>query len=74
MCTLSRGVGVGCLWVLMEWFEWMRRVVLSHRLLSQNPAARPGQAFYSQNRDGYEVHGVTVGRIEVGVSKGVTWV
>ena len=30
MYTLPRGVGVGCLRVLIEWFEWiMWRVVLS---------------------------------------------
>jgi len=26
--TLSRGVGVGCLWVFVEWFVCMMRVVI----------------------------------------------
>jgi len=53
--TLARGVGIGCLQVLMEWVEWMWRVALSLLTVGTSPGVRAGQAVYSQNRDGYEV-------------------
>ena len=53
--TLPRGVGIGCLQVLMEWVEWMWRVALSLPTVGTSPGVRTGQALFSQNRDGYEV-------------------
>ena len=48
--------------------EWMWRVDLSKPTVLASPGVRPGQAVYSQNRDGYEVQGV--GGEEVGVKCG----
>ena len=53
--TLPRHVGFGCLRVLMKWVEWMWRVALSLATVGASPGVRPGQAFYRQRRDGYEV-------------------
>jgi len=53
--TLPRGVRVGCLWVLIEWFEWMWSVTPSLACSEARPKDTPGQAVYSHNRDGYGV-------------------
>jgi len=36
--TLPRGVGVGCLRVLTEWFVWMWRVALSLKATEARPS------------------------------------
>ena len=40
--TLPRGVGFGCLRVLMEWFEWMWMVALSFACTEARPSGTPG--------------------------------
>jgi len=40
--TLSRGVGVGCLWVFVEWFVCMMRVVISLTVVGTKPSCAPG--------------------------------
>jgi len=35
-------VGVGCLWVLIEWFEWMWRGALSLAAVGAKPIDIPG--------------------------------
>ena len=35
---MPRRVGVGCLWVLMEWVEWMWRVTLSLAATETRPS------------------------------------
>ena len=53
--TLPRGVEVGCLRVLMNWFVCTCSVVLSLEIGGTSPGVCPGQAVYNQNRKGYEV-------------------
>ena len=40
--TLPRRVGVGCVRVLMEWVEWMRRVALSSAAAETRPSSATG--------------------------------
>ena len=50
--TLPRRVGV----------EWMWGFAMSLATVGASPGVRPGQAVYSQNRNGYGVQGVVGGR------------
>jgi len=40
--TWPRRVGVGCLWVLIQWVEWMWRVALSLACTEARPSDTPG--------------------------------
>ena len=50
--TLPRRVGVRCVWLLMEWVEWMSRsvrVALSLAMVgTTSPGVRPGQAIIAK--------------------------
>ena len=65
---MPRGVGVVCLWLLMEWFVWMWRVALSLMTVGTRPDVRTGRQFITNTEMAMRYRGV--GGREVGVKCG----
>jgi len=56
---MPRGVGVVCLWLLMEWFVWMWRVALSLMTVGTRPDVRAGRQFMTNTEMAMRYRGVS---------------